>query len=720
MKTSIYALLMGILLLIGACKAPQAGTTPSTASAAPATPPAPPMTTDTTPAPVVADFRATAPEPGPAPEIQIGDFADFTLDNGLQVVLVENHKLPRVSYQLFVDVPPHLEGEFAGARGLLGGMLRRATSEMTKEEIDEAVDFIGASLSTSGSGAYASTITKYKEQVLELMAKVVLDAEFPESEWAKVKKDSEASLAQELTTPQSIASRVRQTLVYGANHPYGEQMTETTLEAIDLDVVKSVYDTYFVPNRSYLVMVGDLTPDEARTLAEANFSAWQAKAVAEPTFPTPQKPDGVRVAFVPRSGSVQSNVIVTSPIELQPGTKESIRADLLNIVLGSGFNGRLFANLREDKGYTYGAYSSTSDDRLVGNFQAYANVRNEVTDSAVTEFMFELDRIANEPVTEQELMFAQMQTAGSFGRALESPQRIASYALNTVRYGLDRDFYPDYLKVVQNTSVNDLTEVASDIVTPENAYIIVVGEKDVAEKLARFATSGKVEYYDVNGQPLDMEEMSAPVDLTAAQVIDGYFEAIGGKSAALALENVSIAMEASLGGQTMSMTTVTTNDRRMSTQMTMMGMVMMDQRIAGGRATVSQQGQPMPLPEEAMEEMSKSAVIFPEVAYLDMLEEVTVDGTEMVDGKKAIVLAITTGGGTVRELYDAETMLKLRTVKPQGPQTATITYGDYREVNGILFPFAMTMEGVAPMPLEMKATAVEVDTELDESIFEMD
>ncbi|MCP9236497.1 pitrilysin family protein [Lewinella sp. JB7] len=666
------------------------------------------------------DFRATAPEPGPAPEISLGDFEDFTLDNGLEVVVIENHKLPRVSYQLYVDVPPHLEREYAGAQQLLGSMLRRATADRSKEEIDEAIDFIGATLSTSGSGAYASTISKYKEDVIALMADVVLNARFPETEFSKVKEDTKAALAQQLTTPDAIASRVSQAVTYGINHPYGELMTEESLANIDLGVVKSVYDTYFVPNRSYLVMVGDITPDEARRFANTHFSAWQRREVAVPEFPTPQRPEGVRVTFVPRPGAVQSNVIVSQPIKLKPGTKESIRANLLNIVLGSGFNGRLFANLREDKGYTYGAYSSTSDDPLVGNFRAYANVRNEVTDSAVTQFMLELDRIASTPITEKELADAKMQIAGSFGRALESPQRIASYALNTARYGLDRDFYPDYLKVVENSSVNDISEVARDIVDPKNTNIIVVGDKAVAEKLARFATSGEVDYYDVNGMPVDMASLSAPTDLTPEDLLNGYFEAIGGKEAAMALRSVTIKMEGDVQGQTISQQVVTTNDGRMSSQMNMMGMTMADQRYNKGKAMMIQQGQKVPLPDEAVTAMGQQAVIFQEAGYLETPDKLSIEGSEMVDGKRALVLVAETPAGTVREYYDADSKLKLQTIRQQGPQTITQKYGDYQVTEGIKFPRTFTLEGMAPFPIELKVTELSVNGDLDEALFEIE
>ena len=692
------------------------------------TPASPPTTVTDTPVPAVEaaaevateDFRASAPEPGPAPEIRLGDFDEFKLDNGLTVVLVENHKLPRVSYQLYVDVPPHLEGEYAGAQSILGSMLRRATSTKSKEEIDEEVDFIGAGLSTSGSGAYASTISKYKEEVLDLMSQVVLDAAFPEDEFAKVKDEAKAALAQEITTPDAIANRIRQAITYGANHPYGELMTEASLEAINLDIVKSVYDTYFVPNRSYLVMVGDLQEEEARRLAMQYFGDWKSKEVAVPTYPTPQRPAGVTVNFVPRPGSVQSNVILTHAIDLEPGTKESIRAGLLDQALGTGFNSRLLSNLREDKAYTYGAYSSISPDRLVGSFRAYANVRNEVTDSAITEFIYELKRLKDDPVSEQELNVAKARTMGSFGRALESPQRIASFALNTVRYDLDRDFYPEYLQVVQNTSLNDLAEVTDDLIDAGRTNIVVVGDPSVAEKIARFASDGEVRYFDVNGQPVDRSDSAAPTDVSVTDVLNGYFEAIGGKDAALAVENLKLVLEGSVQGQTITQTMVTTNDGRMSSQTNMAGMTVADQRVSDGKVSMKQMGQAQELPEAAANAMLEKAVVFPELRYLEMADEITIEGSETVDGKNAIVLLVPSVMGPVREYYDAETMLKVQSVMTQGPQTVTQSFLDYQLVDGIQIPHTIRMTGMLPFPLELKATTVEVNADLDPDLFTVD
>ena len=667
------------------------------------------------------DFRKTAPEAAPAPEIQLGDFQDFTLDNGLQVVLVENHKLPRVSYQLYVDVPPHLEGKYAGASGMLGSMLRRATSTMTKDEIDESIDFIGANLSTSGRGAYASTISKYKEEVIKLLADVILDAQFPQEEFEKVKDDARSNLKSELANPDAIASRVRRALTFGTKHPYGELMTEKTLENISLPILEEYYTSYFVPNRSYLVMVGDLTRAEAEAMAEEHFGTWERKAVIETKFPMPAAPGGVRVAFVPRAGAVQSNIVLTSPIELEPGTKEAIRADIVNRILGSGFGGRLFKNLREDKAYTYGAYSNMSDDQLVGSFSAQASVRSEVTDSAITEFMYELGKISSEKVSEDELMRTKAQLAGSFGRALESPQRIASYALNTVRYDLDRDFYPSYLQRVESSSANDLLEVSEELIKPGQINVIVVGDKAVADKLAGFASSGEVEYFDVNGQPVDMAAMAAPSDLNPEQVINAYIEAIGGGPAIQAVSNYSMKMTATIQGQTIEQTMIKDGGNKFSSQTTMMGNVVADQRYNDGKAYALAGGQKMPDNPEVTQSLAAQAALFPVADLANQIDSVSISGTEMIEGKKAIVLkAAAVEGSEVQYFFDEESNLLVRQIQQQGPATVTIDYSDYREVEGVKFPYKMSLSGMMPFPLEMETTDLQVNTDIDQGLFEIE
>lgn len=698
------------LFLVAACATPQATTDKAMGAKAAATE----MMKD--------DFRAKPPVAGPAPTIELGDFQEFKLDNGLQVVLVENHKLPRISYQLFVDVPPMLEGEYAGTSQLMGSMLRRATATKSKEEIDEAIDFIGASLNTGGSGAFGATISKYKETLLEMMAEVVLDARFPEEEFAKVKSEAEANLQSELGNPGAIASRVKNVVTFGADHPYGELITEQSLANVTLKQVKDYYDSYFVPNRSYLVMVGDLTRADAESLAKKHFSSWKQKEVVVPSFAMPKRPAGVTVNFVPRPGSVQSNILIAHPVDVKPGTEKAIEASIVNSILGSGFGGRLFQNLREDKAYTYGANSSVSASEVVGSFSAFADVRNEVTDSAITEFMLELAKISSEPVTDKELDRTKSQVAGSFGRALESPNRIASYALNTIRYGLDRDYYPTYLKKVEGINKADLLTVARDVINPANTNIIVVGDKAVADKLAKFATSGTVNYFDVNGQAVDMTEMAAPADLTPESVITAYIDAIGGQAAIDQVKNFSMVMEASVQGQVISQTMVKEGGTKMSSQSMMMGTVIMDQRYNDGKAKMTQQGQVIPDNPLITAAMKEEAILFPVANLLNNLDAVTVSGTDKVDGKNVVVLNVkkATEGSSSQHFFDLETGLQVKMIQSAMGQQSTFELGDYRELAGVMFPYSMKIIGMAPFPIDMTVTKAKVNTTIDQSLFSIE
>lgn len=665
------------------------------------------------------DFRAQAPEPGPAPTVELGDFQDFKLDNGLQVVLVENHKLPRISYQLFIDVPTHLEGKYAGTSDLMGQMLRRATANKSKQEIDEAIDFIGASLNTGGTGASGATITKYKETLLEMMAEVVLEARFPQEEFDKVKSEAEANLQAELGNPGAIASRVRRAVVYG-DHPFGEMTTEETLANIGVAQIKEYYETYFVPNRSYLVMVGDLTRSDAEMLAKKYFGDWEAKEVPAPEFKMPERPQGVTVNFVPRAGSVQSNVLIAHPVMVKPGTDKAIEASIANSILGSGFGGRLFQNLREDKGYTYGANSSLSPSKEVGNFNAFADVRTEVTDSAITEFMVELTRISNEPVTDKELARTKAQISGSFGRALESPNRIASYALNTVRYGLDRDYYPTYIKKVAGVNKADILAVAKEAISPANTNIIVVGDKSVADKIAAFATSGKINYFDKKGKPVDMEAMAAATDVSPESVLMKYINAIGGQAAIDAVQNYDMTMEASFQGMTMTQTMAKEGGNKMSSQSMMNGQPAGDQRYNDGKAMMVMQGNKLPDNPMITEAMKAQAPLFPTAELLKMLDKITVSGTDEVNGKEAIVLDVDSGSGTDQYYFDVETGFEVKRVQSRMGQTVTMEFDDYREVGGVKMPYVQKLIGMAPFPIVMKTTKLEVNTTIDPALFEIE
>lgn len=663
-------------------------------------------------------FRQSAPEPGPAPVIQMGDFVDFELDNGLHVIVVENHKLPRVSFRLFVDVPLHLEGKYVGTADIAGDLLNNGTENRSKAEIDEAVDFIGANLNTYSTGAFASGLTKHKESLMEIMADVILNPTFPEAEFTKIQQQTLSGLATVKDDPDAIASNLAQVLRYGKDHPYGEVTTEATVKNITVDQCKQYYNNYFRPNISYLVMVGDITPEDARTLAERFFGGWRAIPVDESNFSHPTRPDERTVNFVSRTDAVQSVVNVTYPVDLEPGTNEAIVANVMNNILGASSSGRLFRNLREDKAFTYGAYSSLSSDRHVGYFNAGASVRNEVSDSAVHEFLVEMERIRDEKVDEDELNRAKNFITGSFARSLESAETVANYALNTIRYKMSRDYYPNYLTSLAEVTADDVLAIAKQYVTPDKANILVVGNKEVVESLEKFAASGEVNHFDIYGNPLEKVDMSVAGDITAEEVIAKYVAAIGGRQALNAVKDLSMTLTTNVQGMDMTMTRKQKEPGKFLLLAEMSGMVVNEVRLDGDAASMSQMGQDVPVDEETLAGFKTQSEIFPEARWQELGYAVELAGIENVEGQQAYEIRVTAPNGEqIIDYYAMDSGLKIRSVVKGEGGNMTTDYADYKAVNGVKVPHTMTSTGMLPMPLVMEVQSVEVNSGLEDAEF---
>nr|HRO73771.1 pitrilysin family protein [Saprospiraceae bacterium] len=367
-------------------------------------------------------WRKAVPAPAPARDIELGTYSSFDLNNGLKVIVVENHKLPRVSYQLAFNHDALVEADKAGYTSIAGDLISKGTKSKTKAEIDEAIDFIGGSLNTSATGIYASSLKKHSDRLLGVMTDVLLNPAFNLEEFNKLKKKAESGLVSAKTNPEAIASNIRSRVNFGQFHPYGEVETDASLKNIELKDCVDYYNTYFKPNNAYLVIVGDITPDEARMQADKYFSSWQKGAIPSFGVPKVMNPSGTQVRFGNKDGAVQSVINISYAVDLTPGSDDVIKANLMNSVLGGGiFSGRLMQNLREKHAYTYGARSSLSSDKIKGYFNAYASVRNEVTDSSVTQFLYEMNRMVNEPVSAADLASVKTTTAGNFSRSLESP-----------------------------------------------------------------------------------------------------------------------------------------------------------------------------------------------------------------------------------------------------------------------------------------------------------
>lgn len=664
--------------------------------------------------------RSIQPEAGPAPKINLGKPETFTLKNGLKVLVVENHKLPRVSMTLSMDNPPHIEGEKTGVSALMGLILGEGTTSTPKDKFNEEIDYLGADLSFFSSGASANTLSKYYPRVMELMAEGALSPNFTQEEFDKNKERSlEGLKASEKDIAQN-ARRIGKALNYGKDHPYGEFITKKFISALTLNDVKTYYQDFFVPQNAYLVVVGDVETKEVKKLVKKYFKNWEKKQLPLEKIPQVNNVAQTQVNFVDFPNAVQSEVQVTNTIKLKKTDPDYFPALMANKILGGGGEARLFLNLREDKGYTYGAYSSTGDDKYIARFVASASVRNAVTDSAVVAFLDELHRIRVEKVSAEELKNAKAKYTGDFVLALERPSTIARYALNIETDDLPENFYETYLEKINAVTAEDIQRVAQKYFKVDNARIVVVGKgSEVIENLEKLTHNGEkipVKYFDRDANPSEkpVYKKEIPQDMTAGKVFEMYEKAIGGKDAVNTVNSVFIKAEAEIQGQKLDLEIKNTTSGKSSTIVSMGGNNMRKQIFDGENGFLVVQGQKVPFTKEQKLAVKAESHPFPELISSD----VTLTGIENINGEDAYEIKLSE---TVKAYYGMTSGLKLQVVQivQQGPQTMTvpITYGDYKEVDGVKFPFTIS-QSMGTMTLNFKVSDILINEGVSESDFE--
>ena len=669
--------------------------------------------------------RTKIPQPGPAPQIQLQEPTEFKLANGMTVLVVENKKLPRVSYNLTIDNLPTLEGDKAGVLSILGAMLGNGTATISKDEFNEEVDFLGANISFSSSGGFASGLSKYSDRLLELMADATINPLLVEDEFIKEKDKQIEGLKAGEKSVETVADRVENALVYGKHHPYGEFETEETFNNISLNNVLVYYENRFNPENAYLVVIGDVETETIKNQIEKYFGNWKSKAKTDTSLPKPNpNVQFTQINFVDMPNAVQSNIIAANTIELKMGDRDYHAALIANFILGGGGTGYLFKNLREDKGYTYGSYSSIGASRFgASKFLATAEVRNEVTDSSVVEILKEIKRIKTEKVSDETLKAAKATYVGSFVKALERPETIANYALNIKLNELPSDYYKNYLKNINDVTAEDVMRVANTYFKNDNARIIVVGKgSDVLENLEK--TGIPIKYFDTYANPVEKPVFSKPIpkEVTIQTVLDHYLNAIGGKEKVKTVKTVLATANVTIEGipfaPTAEIKAMLPNKE--SVEMSIEGMgVIMKQKFNGENGYTEQQGQRKDLTAEELADKKLENSIFPELYYdptnLSLETMMTIDGSDVYKIK------VVGGKNDSFRYYDAETGLLKRiesTVEMQGQSmTSVVDFGNYSPVNGMLFPYSQTMKS-GPQVLNFNITNVKVNEGVSEADFD--
>jgi zinc protease len=448
-------------------------------------------------------FRHQAPPPLPSRPIAIPTPRETVLSNGLSLVVVEDNRLPLISYRLAFRVggafdPPSLPG----LTDLLAGLLPEGTESKTSKEIAEEVARMGASLSAGANSDYTlvagSALTQFNDPILDLIAEVVLEPSFPENEVELAKQNTKESLRQQRAQPSFLASEMVSRVMFG-EHPYS--VVAPTPESIDRssreEFVK-FHRTKFVPNNAVFIVVGDVHHEEMVGRVESLFSTWERGENLVANFPKPPARTKRTAYLVDRHGSAQSNIVIAN-LGITRTSPDYFPMLLMHTVLGATASSRLFMNLREDKGYTYGAYSNLDARRSAGTFRATAEVRTPVTGDSLKEFFYELDRIRKEPVTEKEIADAKSYLTGVFPIRLETQEGLTDQLVQIKMLNLPDDYLQTYRDNVQAVTIEEIQRVAAKYVRPDEAALVVVGDglsvleqiKPYCEDVETYNTAGK-------------------------------------------------------------------------------------------------------------------------------------------------------------------------------------------------------------------------------------
>ncbi|HEY0428964.1 MAG TPA: pitrilysin family protein [Pyrinomonadaceae bacterium] len=460
------------------------------------------------------DYSQNLPKGGADPKFALPPIEKQKLSNGLEVWLVRRSELPIVSMNMVFKTGGTVDPSGkSGLASMTSSLLNSGTKTRSAVDISNQLSDIGANLGTGSSWDSANvsiqTLTKNFDKALDIFSDVIVNPTFPDTELENLRRRSLVALQQRKDNPNAIASIVYNSLLYGKNHPYGNVLTgdETSIKAFKQSDLTGFYQAYYRPNNAVLLVVGDANMTTLKPKLERAFSGWKSATVPTATVPAPAEFTKPGIYLVDKPGAAQS-VINIGQVGVSRDNPDYYAIQVMNSILGGGGSARLFMNLREDKGYTYGAYSGFAMRRGAGPFTASAGVQTAVTKESVIEFMKELNGIRGGiPISEKEFEANKQSLIRSFPSGFETNGQVAGALSTLVTYGLPDTYYNDFIRNINAVTMADVNRVANKYLTPDKMAIVIVGDKAVIEpRLREIEMLGKsITFLDTEGNPVRVE-----------------------------------------------------------------------------------------------------------------------------------------------------------------------------------------------------------------------
>ncbi len=466
-------------------------------------------------------IRTTAPEALAPVQFNISQPYKTTLPNGLKIVIFEDKRLPLVSYRLaFFSGDVNDPDENPGLTSAMTSMLNEGTENYSSQALAEKVERLGAGIGASSSDDFtiisASALALYDTEILELMAETIFRPTFPEDELDLYRRNTIENLKFQRSQPNFLAGEQTARLLYG-KHPYAKvSPTADDIAKLNRESLIDFHKNIFVPNNAVFVAVGDVDRDDLVKQIEKHFGDWAQGETNIPSFPEPPERTERTITIVDRQGSAQSNIVLANS-GMDRGNPDYFAAIVMNQVLGAGASSRVFMNLREEKGYTYGAYTRLDTRKLAGDFEATAEVRTPVTGDSLKEFFYELDRIRTEKVSDDELADAKNFLTGVFPIRAETQEGLTGLLVNQQLYSLPEDYLQTYRDNINVVTADNIQRVANKYIQPEKMAIVLVGDaEDILPQVRPYAA--KIEIFDTDGQPKDIADYGKATGQETANV----------------------------------------------------------------------------------------------------------------------------------------------------------------------------------------------------------
>ena len=668
--------------------------------------------------------RSQIPPSGPDPEIILGIPYEGELENGLKVIIVENNKLPRASFSLFIDSQRYSSKGKSGIGSLTSSLLGKGTKNISKEDFIEEVDFMGSTLNLNATGASGTSLSKYFPRLLELLSDGLLNPIFDQEEFTKERDRLLESIKENEKSVTAIASRVGNIVMYGKDHPYSEFTNEASINQIKFDDLEPFFKERFIPNNAYMVIVGDVDAEQTFNKIESLFKGWEKGKVLDEDISVKTSFDKTEIHFIDMPNAIQSEIRFQNLINMRKNSADYIPLLVANRILGGEPESRLESRIREDKGYAYYARSNFGSSKYASTvFNAFTSSRADVTDSSVIELLTEIDKIKKIKVDDIELRDIKSAYFGDFVRNSESPTTIAQYSVDIKVEELGGNYYKDFLRNVNEVTSEEILNVSNNYFKTNKGAIIIAGKGseliDKLENLTYLGEKFKINYYDTEGNIVSKPNYNLDTNISAENIIENYLDAIGSKQELSKITSIEMRATSNIQGTVLEMYSIKNNQNQSKMEMSAMGMTIAKNVFNKYQGYNEVNGQRIPLSDIELEQAIINSALFSELNY--DYSTIELIGLSSVEDEEVYELKITENKSA---FYSKVSGLKLKEVETQevnGNLIINETYfKDYQEIESILLPREINQVSPSiPIPggITFKVISINLNVETSDSDF---